>query len=336
MELPQLKIPVPGTNKILEPRLPFILGGAGLGITDGILAGHAAKAGMISIISGTLRRHDVLKEIRTAREIAGPDGIIGVNVLGVMSDFRETMELVLPHVDVFTQGAKFIREPFKRCYEEGVAFLPVISNPKSIPLCEKLNAAAIVIESNQGGGHQGTDKDTWELAGLPEVKSAKVPLIAAGGIVNGTDAAKLFNAGYSGVQLTTVFILTRECTVSEKYKRRYWGATPEQMIRFLSPSGLPGMALYDDFLKPYILGNDNKPSLESTVSERECIDCMPHCSKTFCLRKVLWEAYKTGNKLVFCGGNVSRLKEYVPDFNNLPSVEQVCSRIIDELRSYNV
>lgn len=336
MKLPQLEIPIPGTDKVLRPRLPFIMGGAGLGITDGVLAGHAAKAGMIAIISGTLRRHDILKEIQTAREIAGPEGIIGVNVLGVMSDFKETMEMVLPHVDVFSQGAKFIREPFKRCYEEGVAFIPVISNPKSIALCEKLQAAAIVIESNQGGGHQGTDKNTWELAQLEEIRNAKVPVIAAGGIVEGTDAAKLLNMGYSGLQLTTVFILTKECTVAERYKRRYWEATPDQMIRFLSPSGLPGMALYDDFLLPYIIGEGKEPSLEPTVSEKQCIDCMPHCSKTFCLRNVLWEAYKTGNKLIFCGGNVARLKEYIPDFNDLPSVDDVCARIVGEIESYNV
>lgn len=335
MKLPQLEISIPGTDRVLRPRLPFVLGGGGLGITDGYLVGHAAKEGMIGIISGTLRRHDIVSEIKKAREIAGPEGIIGVNVLGVMSDFKETMELVLPHVDIFTQGAKFLREPFKRCYEEGVAFLPVISNPKSIPLCEKLNAAAIVIESNQGGGHQGTDKDTWELARLLQMRKSRVPLIAAGGVVDGYDAAKLFLLGYSGIQLTTVFVLTKECTVAEKFKRRYWEATPDQIIRFLSPSGLPGMALYDDFLKPYIINPGKTPDTTPHIKDSECINCMIHCSRTFCLRKVLWEAYKTGNKLVFCGGNVTRLKEYVPDFNNLPTVADVCKRLVSELELYD-
>lgn len=335
MEIPRFEIKVHGSDKILKPRLPFIMGGAGLGITDGCLAGHAARAGMIAIISGTLRRHDILREIKKARDIAGPDGIIGVNVLGVMSDFKETMELVLPHVDIFTQGAKFIRDPFKRCNEIGIAFLPIISNPKSIPLCEKLGASAIVIESNQGGGHQGTDKNTWELAASPEVKNAKVPLIAAGGVICGEDMGRLFKLGYSAIQLTTAFILTKECTVAEKFKRKYLESTPEKIIRFLSPSGLPGMALYDEFLEPYIISEDRTPDTERTVSENECIDCLAHCSKTFCLRKVLWGAYKTGNKLVFCGGNVHELKKYVSNINNLPTVKDVCDRLVNELKSYN-
>lgn len=334
MELPALEIKIHGTNKILKPRVPFVLGGAGLGITDGIIAGYAAKAGMIAIISGTLRKHDILREIQKARDIAGPEGIIGVNILGVMSDFRETMELVLPHIDIFTQGAKFLREPFKQCVERGIAFLPIISNPKSIPLCERLGASAVVIESNQGGGHQGTNKSTWELADLPELKNARIPIIAAGGVVDGKDVAKLLLLGYSGVQMTTAFILTKECTVAEKYKRRYYDAKKEDIIRFMSPTGLPGMALRDPFLEPYLIENDNIPDTTVTVKEKNCDDCLIHCNKTFCLRSVLWGAYYKGEKLIFCGGNVHKLKEYIPDFNNLPTVDETCHRFEREAIEY--
>lgn len=334
LKLPSLEIKVHGTNKVLRPKFPFVLGGAGLGITDGKLVGAAAKAGMIGIISGTLRTHDVLDEIKIAREIAGPEGIIGVNILGVMSDFRETMELVLPHIDIFTQGAKFLREPFKLCAEQGIAFLPIISNPKSIPLCERLGASAIVVESNQGGGHQGTTKTTWELAEHPEVKSAKVPIIAAGGVIEGADAAKLLMLGFSGIQMSTAFILTKECTVSEKFKRRYFDAKKEDIIRFLSPTGLPGMALRDPFLDRYLIEGDNVPDPTVNVSDKQCNDCLIHCNRTFCLRSVLWGAYHKGEKLIFCGGNVYRLKDYVKDFNNLPTVEDVLHRIEREALDY--
>jgi NAD(P)H-dependent flavin oxidoreductase YrpB (nitropropane dioxygenase family) len=334
LKLPPLEIKIQKTGKVLRPRVPFILGGAGLGITDGVLAGYAAKAGMIGILSGTLRTHDIVNEIKKARDIAGPEGILGVNMLGVMSDFKEAMELVMPHIDVFTQGAKFLREPFKLCAEHGVAFLPIISNPKSIPLCEKLGAAAIVIESGQGGGHQGTTMSTWEMAKMPEVKEAKVPTIAAGGIMDGEEAAKLITLGYSGVQMTTVFILTKECTVAEKFKRRYFKAKKEDIIRFMSPAGLPGMALRDPFLEPYYIEGGNQPDKTVNVAEKQCNNCLIHCNKTFCLRSVLWGAYYKGEKLIFCGGNVHRLKEKVPDFNNLPTVEEVVRRIENEAVEY--
>src|ERR1700733_348910 len=58
------------------------------------------------------------------------------------------------------------------------------------------------------------------MALIPEVVDAvKVPVIAAGGIMDGRGIAAAFALGAEAVQLGTAFLTVKECRVHTEYKR---------------------------------------------------------------------------------------------------------------------
>jgi len=71
-------------------KYPIIQGGMAVRVSLHNLAGNVAKNGGVGIvaISGMMGGEEVKSEIRQARAIAGPDGVIGVNIMGVIGRFE--------------------------------------------------------------------------------------------------------------------------------------------------------------------------------------------------------------------------------------------------------
>jgi nitronate monooxygenase len=63
-----------------------------------------------------------------------------------------------------------------------------------------------------------------------ELKEFGKPLICAGGIGNKEQLKKALQIGYSGVQMGTRFIATKECTVHEDYKNAILKAREEDIV----------------------------------------------------------------------------------------------------------
>ena len=84
----------------------------------------------------------------------------------------------------------------------------------------------IVAQGSEAGGHRGTflGKDEDALIGLfsliPQCADhIKIPIIAAGGIMNGRGIAASITLGASGVQMGTAFLGCHESGVHDKYKK---------------------------------------------------------------------------------------------------------------------
>lgn len=90
-----------------ESKYPIIQGGMGVGVSMHNLAGNVSKEGGIGIIStadiGYLEEdfinnpmkanlRAIGKEIRKAREIAGEDKIIGVNIMVALKNYAEIVK----------------------------------------------------------------------------------------------------------------------------------------------------------------------------------------------------------------------------------------------------
>ncbi len=300
MKLPELQI-----GKLL-PRFPIIQGGMSISVSTASLSAAVARAGGIGVLGATGISPDELKEeIRKTREQAG-SGIIGVNIMFAARQFTELVETAISEdIDVIFTGAGFSREIFLRGRESGTPIVPIVSSVRAAVLAEKSGAAAVVAEGAEAGGHLGTDRSIKEI--LPEIKKAvKIPVIAAGGIVDGKDMAEMVKLGADGVQMATRFVLSEECSVADEYKEMYLQAREEDIIIIKSPVGLPGRAIKNRFTE--LIERDEAPEAE------ECEACLKNCSKVYCIHQALLNA-RDGNVdegLVFTGQNVFKIKEILP------------------------
>jgi NAD(P)H-dependent flavin oxidoreductase YrpB (nitropropane dioxygenase family) len=302
----------------MMPKVPIIQGGMGVGISLSGLATAVAKAGGIGIISGTGITVDELRShIKTAKDAVKDVGYIGVNVLFAMNDFAEKMKIAIEEkVDFIISGAGISRDMYAWGKEAGIPVISIVSTAKLAKLSERLGASAIVVEGFEAGGHLGTDRPMFDI--LPEVVAAvSIPVIAAGGIMNGEDIAKAINMGASGVQMGTRFVASEECDAPLSFKQKYVEAKKDDLVLVKTTVGLQGRAIKNKFTD-LISGQDK-------LRIAKCHDCLKNCSYRFCTLDSLMVSLKgdVENGLVFAGARVHEIKEILP-------VQQIIDRIVME------
>ncbi len=309
-------------------KYPIIQGGMAVRVSLHNLAGNVAKNGGVGIvaISGMMGGEEVKSEIRQAREIAGPDGIIGVNIMGVIGRFEELLTAALEEgVDLVIQGAGFRLDTFEMAKKYNTPMFSIASSVKVAQKAKDAGAAAIVVEGADAGGHLGFPhgkpfRKTIDI--LKEIKESGVnlPLIAAGGIFTGADIVEMLRAGAAGVQMATRFVSTEECDANIKFKQAHVNATKDDVVIIGSPVGLPGRAVRTPFVDKVVAGTAPKALPE------ECKGCIgPVCNKSYCILKAL-EAARKGdldNGLVFAGANVWRVKE-------ITTVKKLIKELVEE------
>ena len=302
MKLPELKI-----GPFVAP-IPLIQGGMSIRVSTSALAVPVAECGGIGTIGGSaLPVSELQEDIRKAK--AATDGIIAVNIMYAMKNFYNlVIGSIEAGADIIITGAGFSRDVFKIGKEHNVPIVSIVSSPAFARLAEKLGAAAIVVEAAEAGGHLGTDKSLREI--FPPIRDvvSKVPLIAAGGVINGFEMAEMMDQyGADGVQIASRFVLSDECSVSREFKEEYLRAKREDIVLVQSPVGMTGRAIRTQFVKQLEAGED-------VASEKCKYKCLKKCSHKYCISDRLM-ASCTGdidNGLVFCGANTYKMDKILP------------------------
>jgi NAD(P)H-dependent flavin oxidoreductase YrpB (nitropropane dioxygenase family)/3-hydroxymyristoyl/3-hydroxydecanoyl-(acyl carrier protein) dehydratase len=296
-------------------RLPIIQGGMAVRVSLHNLAGNVAKEGGVGIVavSGMTDPNEVREEIRKAKEIAGKEGIIGINIMGVIARFKELVSAAIEEgIDLIIQGAGFRKDIFDLAKEKNIPVVAIASSVKVAKKAEESGASAVVVEGSDAGGHLGFPeghpfRKTIDIV-KEVVSEVNIPVIAAGGIWNGRDIVEMLKAGASGVQMATRFVTTEECDADIKFKEVYLKAKEEDIVIIKSPVGLPGRAVRTPLVERILKGNP------PPVDFSECKGCIgPVCDKSYCILKVLDLARKgdVENGLFFAGSNVWKTDKIV-------------------------
>lgn len=313
MNLPQLKI---GN---LTARLPIIQGGMAVRISTGALAGAVAATGAIGIIGASGMAFDELrKEIQLARKLAG-GGLVGINIMFAAREFWGIVQTAVKEkIDLIITGAGFSRDIFKIGHESNTPILPIVSSARLAVTAEKLGATAVVVEGKEAGGHLGTDRSIWEI--FPEVKKAvNLPVIAAGGIINGQELVRALKAGADGVQMATRFVFAEECNAAPAFKKRYQEAKEKDIVLISSPVGMPGRAIKTAFVEKLLSKSAPKPV--------GCDFCLKKCSLEYCIIQALINSQRgdIDNGIVFSGEYVWKIKD-----RSIKPAAQIVNEIVKE------
>ena len=170
-----------------------VVQGAMARIADGGLAGAVSEAGGLGIIAcGGARPEWIREQVARARALTSKP--IGINVMLMDPRAGEVAELVCElGVEVVTTGAGSPANYMKMWKEAGVKVVPVVASSALAARMERLGADAVVAEGTEAGGHIG---ELTTMALVPSVCAAvSIPVIAAGGIVDGRGMLAAFALG---------------------------------------------------------------------------------------------------------------------------------------------
>ncbi|MFE4669908.1 nitronate monooxygenase [Streptomyces sp. NPDC056716] len=142
----------------------------------------------------------------------------------------------------------------------GTLTLVTVTTPEEALAAQRAGADAVIAQGVEAGGHQGTHRDIPENDGsglgllslVAQVREAvALPVVAAGGIMRGSQIAAVLAAGAQAAQLGTAFLITPESGANPLHKRALtdplFGRT--QLTRAFS--GRPARGLVNRFLREH-------------------------------------------------------------------------------------
>jgi nitronate monooxygenase len=107
----------------------------------------------------------------------------------------------------------------------GIVTLACATNPAEAVECERAGVDAIVAQGVEAGGHRGTFEPergddcigTFALVRML-VRQSRLPIIAAGGVMDGQGVAAAIGLGAAAAQLGTAFVLCPESSANAAYR----------------------------------------------------------------------------------------------------------------------
>lgn len=202
------------------------------------LASAVSNCGGLGLIGAGSMKPELLKEhIQKCR--AATDKPFGVNIPLLRGDVQELVDAVISEdVKIVFSSAghpgKFI-DLFKK---NNITVVHVVPSLKFALKAESVGCDAVVGEGIEAGGHDGADELTVFTLIPQLVDNLKIPVIAAGGIVDGRGMLAAMALGAKGVQIGTRFAVTVESSAHENYKNRIVAATDTDTTLILKKIGL--------------------------------------------------------------------------------------------------
>lgn len=223
--------------KILGIKYPIIQGGMA-GISEHNLVSAVSNAGGLGTIGSGLMPPSWLEaEIKKTKELT--KNPFGVNLFMQNPKLEELVKVIIKYQVpiVFTGGGNPL-PLFPYFQAAGIKVIPVVPSPRLAKKMEDNGADAVVVEGLESGGHIG-ENTTFCL--IPQAKKflQKIPLIAAGGIYDGKTAKAAFLLGADGIQMGTRFLASKECLISENYKKKIIEATTDDITVVLNFTNHP-------------------------------------------------------------------------------------------------
>jgi nitronate monooxygenase len=210
----------------------------------------------------------------------------------------------------------------------------IVSSVRALQLFLKKSARTnrlpdfIVVEGPLAGGHLGFGMDwaQYDLATIVaevmqflKAEQLDIPVIPAGGIFTGTDAAQFLEAGAAAVQVATRFTVASECGLPDEAKQEYFKASEDDIeVNQISPTGYPMRMIKSspgigDGIRPnceaygYLLDANGKCAYISSYNREVALH--PEARKVKVMDKTCLCTHMRNFEIWTCGQLTYRLKD---------------------------
>jgi enoyl-[acyl-carrier protein] reductase II len=183
------------------------------------LASTVSNAGGLGLIGSGSMYPDVLKEhIQKCRSVT--DRPFGVNVPLLYPDIDKHIQICIEEgVKIIFTSAGNPKTWTGVLKERGITVVHVVSSGRFAKKAEEAGCDAVVAEGFEAGGHNGREETTTMVL-IPSVVSAvRLPVLAAGGIVNGRQMLSAMILGAEGVQMGSRFVASEEASSHMEFKK---------------------------------------------------------------------------------------------------------------------
>lgn len=199
---------------------------------------NAGGMGIIETSSGELDA--VRAEILKMRDLT--DKPFGVNVAQAFVRDPDIVQFVIDQgIRFVTTSAGNPKKYTAQLKEAGLTVFHVVPSLKAALGAIDAGVDGLIVEGGEGGGFKNP-KDVASMVLIPQVcEAVDVPIVAAGGIMDGRSMAAAFALGAEGVLMGTRILSSAESPVHEGWKQAIVDADATDTV-FLNRSG-PGPAL---------------------------------------------------------------------------------------------
>ncbi len=172
--------------------------------------------------------------------------------------FPAQLEAVLdarPPIFSFTFGIPDA-DAMARLKKRGILILGSATTVQEARLLVGAGVDVIVAQGAESGAHRGTFADSFESSMVPTLELVRgiraavdLPVIAAGGMMDGRDVAAAIAAGASAAALGTAFLVCPESGAPEVHKQAILDAVEDTTVVTRAFSGRPARGLRNTFIQ---------------------------------------------------------------------------------------
>lgn len=235
-------------TQILKSKYPIIQAPMGW-IARSQLASAVSNAGGFGVIETSSGETEMCKaEIRAMADLT--DKPFGVNLPILFLQDESMINLVIE------ENIKFVTtsagDPAKYIHvlkDAGITVFHAVPSLAGALKAVKAGVDGLVVEGTEGGGFKSPEEVGLYVLLQSIGRHTDIPMIAAGGIVDGIGMAAAFAAGAEGIQMGTRFVSSQESPVHDNFKQAILNSD-EQGTYILNKKSKPCIrALKTEFTK---------------------------------------------------------------------------------------
>ncbi len=216
---------------------PILLAGMG-GVAYAEVCAAVSEAGGFGTLGmATESPEGIRREMRAVR--ARTQRPFGVDLLAALPDqMLAAIEVIIGEgARAFIAGLGVPGPVIQRCHDAGLLVMSMCGKVSHAVAAEAAGCDVVVAQGTEAGGHTG---QVAGMALIPQIVDAvRIPVVAAGSIVDGRGLAAALAFGAQGVWMGTRFIASHEARAQEAYKKRITEIRDEDTLVSRCYSGKP-------------------------------------------------------------------------------------------------